>query len=55
MDIKTEKFKPTHLHIRIPDNMHAMLKEIAQMRGCSVTKYVMRLLIEALVKEGKYK
>lgn len=55
MKNKQEAIKLKRLAMDMPIEIHNEVKAVAALRGCSITAYIMRLIIEALVKESKYK
>jgi len=55
MKNKQEAIKLKRLAMDIPIEIHNEVKAVAALRGCSITAYIMRLIVEALVKESTYK
>ena len=42
------------LGIDVPDGIHRCVKEAAKRRNCTITKYIIRLLVEQLAREKNY-
>ena len=43
------------INLDIPDELYRLVKESCDRRMCTLTKYIIRALIEALKKEDSYK
>ena len=42
------------LGIDVPEGVHRYVKEAAKRRNCTITKFVLRLLVEQLAREKDY-
>jgi len=42
------------LAVDIPKRIHAQLKEIGRRRNCTITKLVIRAVLETIIKENKW-
>lgn len=52
--LKHKDREVTRLSMFIPKQLHRELSIISKIRGCTMTDYVMRVLVKALTQEKKY-